>query len=120
MSVGLKRPPRGIFLAWIALNNASTVQPKAVVHPTDSRLLDTVRKKLVDQAKAVGIVLKQTVAKEDKQLTRQADRYARARQFRRFKKLLKQWNGRPDLRLRHQSALNYGCQNHYLTGGRPP
>ena len=67
----------------------STVQPKAVAHPTDSRLLDTARKKLVELAKAAGIALKQTFAKEGKQLTRQAGGYAHARQFRRVKKPLK-------------------------------
>ena len=33
----------------------TTVQPKAVAHPTDSRLLQTARTKLVEAAKAVGI-----------------------------------------------------------------
>jgi len=42
----------------------STVQPKAIAHPTDSRLLDTAREKLVELAKAAGIALKQTFAKK--------------------------------------------------------
>ena len=50
----------------------STVQPKAVAHPTDSRLLEVARRKLVELAKKAGLELKQTFAKEGKQLTRKA------------------------------------------------
>jgi len=64
----------------------STVQPKAVAHPTDSRLLEVARQKLVEVAKDAGISLKQTFAKEGKQLTRKAGGYAHARQFRRMRK----------------------------------
>ena len=42
----------------------STVQQKAVAHPTDSKLLETARAKLVEAAKQAGIELKQTYAKE--------------------------------------------------------
>jgi IS5 family transposase len=56
----------------------TTVQPKAVAHPTDSRLLEVCRAKLVGLAKAAGTVLKQTFAKEGKTLTRQASGYAHA------------------------------------------
>ena len=42
----------------------STVQEKAVAHPTDSKLLETARSKVVEAAKAEGIELKQTYAKE--------------------------------------------------------
>jgi len=64
----------------------STVQPKAIAHPTDSRLLEVARQKLVEVAKDAGISLKQTFAKEGKQLTRKAGGYAHARQFRRMRK----------------------------------
>jgi hypothetical protein len=47
----------------------TTVQPKAVAHPTDSRLLETARTKLVQAAKQAGIALKQTFAKEGKHWT---------------------------------------------------
>jgi IS5 family transposase len=42
----------------------TTVQPKAVAHPTDSGLLETARDKLVDLAKTHGLALKQTFVKE--------------------------------------------------------
>ena len=67
----------------------TTVQPKAVAHPTDSRLLEVCRAKLVGLAKAAGIALKQTFAKEGKKLTRQASGYAHAKQFRRMRKPLR-------------------------------
>jgi IS5 family transposase len=67
----------------------STVQHKSIAHPTDSRLLETARAKLVDAAKGVGIALKQTHAKEGAQLSRQAGRYAHARQFNRMKSAIK-------------------------------
>lgn len=67
----------------------TTVQPKAIAHPTDSRLLETARAKLVDSAKKAGIDLKQTFAKEGKQLSRQAGRYAHARQFKRMRRAIR-------------------------------
>ena len=42
----------------------STVQEKAVAHPTDSKMLETVRSKVVEAAKDNGIELKQTYDKE--------------------------------------------------------
>ena len=67
----------------------STVQHKSIAHPTDSRLLETARSKLVQAAKEAGIALKQTHAKEGQQLSRKAGRYAHARQFKRMKSAIK-------------------------------
>jgi transposase, IS5 family len=67
----------------------STVQHKAIAHPTDSKLLETARTKLVEAARDAGIELKQTYAKEGKALSRQAGRYAHARQFRRMRRTIK-------------------------------
>lgn len=67
----------------------STVQHKAIAHPTDSRLLETARAKLVQAAKDAGIALKQTHAKEGSQLSRKAGRYAHARQFKRMRRAIK-------------------------------
>jgi len=53
----------------------STVQEKAIAHPTDSRLLEVARSKLVAAAKQAGIALKQTFAKEGRDLNRKAGRY---------------------------------------------
>ena len=67
----------------------STVQEKAIAHPTDSKLLETARAKVVQAAQANGIELKQTYAKEGKDLRFRAGRYAHARQFRRMRKMIK-------------------------------
>jgi transposase, IS5 family len=66
----------------------STVQHKSIAHPTDSRLLEVARTKLVDAAKDAGIDLKQTFAKEGKELGRKAGRYAHARQFKRMRRAI--------------------------------
>ena len=67
----------------------STVQHKAIAHPTDSKLLETARFKVVEAAKAEGIELKQTYAKEGQLLGYKAGRYAHARQFKRMRKVIK-------------------------------
>ena len=67
----------------------STVQEKAISHPTDSKLLETARAKVVEEAKAAGIELKQTYAKEGQLLGYKAGRYAHARQFKRMRKMIK-------------------------------
>ena len=67
----------------------STVQEKAIAYPTDSRLLDVARRKLVLLAKRAGLVLRQTFDKEGRSLKRRAGGYAHAKQFRRLRGVLK-------------------------------
>lgn len=67
----------------------TTVQEKAIAHPVDSRLLEIARHKVVSSAKRAGIALKQTFAKEGKDLRRKAGGYAHAKQFRRLKRTVK-------------------------------
>ena len=67
----------------------STVQEKAIAHPTDSKVLETARAKVVKDAKAAGIELKQTYAREGRDLRFKAGRYAHARQFKRLRKVIK-------------------------------
>lgn len=67
----------------------STVQHKAIAHPTDSRLPEKVRTKLVQAAKDVGVNLKQTSTKEGKALGHKAGHYAHARQFKRMRRTIK-------------------------------
>ena len=67
----------------------STVQPKAVAYPTDSRMLETVREKLVELAHDEGIALKQTYAKEGRYLRHKAGRYGHARQFKRMRRVIR-------------------------------
>jgi IS5 family transposase len=67
----------------------TTVQEKAIAHPTDSRLLEIARRKIVTAAKRCGIVFKQTFAKEGKTLQRKAGGYAHAKQFKRLRRAVK-------------------------------
>ena len=67
----------------------TTVQEKAIAHPVDSRLLEIARHKVVSAARRAGIQLKQTFAREGKELRRRAGGYAHAKQFRRLKKVVK-------------------------------
>ena len=81
-----------IDFQWAALATLlvdSTVQEKAVAHPTDSKLLETARAKLVQVAQGAGIELKQTFAKEGRLLGFKAGRYAHARQFKRMRGVIK-------------------------------
>jgi transposase, IS5 family len=67
----------------------TTVQEKAIAHPTDSRLLEVARHKIASAAKRAGIAVKQTFAKEGKELRRKAGGYAHAKQFRRLRRTTK-------------------------------
>jgi IS5 family transposase len=75
----------------------TTVQPKAIAHPTDSRLLNRAREQLVDAAKDAGIQLRQSYARVGPAAEQQAGRYAHARQYRRMQReirKLRTWLGR--------------------------
>ena len=75
----------------------TTVQLKAIAHPTDSRLLNRAREQLVDAAQHAGITLRQSYARVGKAAERQAARYAHARQYRRMQReirKLRTWLGR--------------------------
>ena len=67
----------------------STVQPKAIAHPVDSRLLEIARHKVVSAARRAGIKFKQTYAQEGKSLRRRAGGHAHAKQFKRLRAVLK-------------------------------
>ena len=67
----------------------TTVQEKAIAHPTDSRLLEVSRRKIVRLAKAAGIGLKKTFERETKVLCRKAGGHAHARQFKRLRRVVK-------------------------------
>jgi IS5 family transposase len=67
----------------------TTVQEKAIAHPTDSRLLEVARAKITRLAKWAGVKLKQTFEHEGQQLRRQAGGYAHAKQFKRLRRAVK-------------------------------
>jgi IS5 family transposase len=67
----------------------TTVMPKAVAHPTDSRLLEKSSKHLVKLAEDNGITLRQNFNREAPRIAMQIGRYAHAKQFRRMNKSLR-------------------------------
>ena len=67
----------------------TTVQPKAIAHPTDSRLYLKALLVLVRQAKKAGIKLRQSHTRLAKRAAVKAGRYAHAKQFKRMRRELK-------------------------------
>ena len=67
----------------------ATVPETAVASTTDSKLLETARAKLVAAAQDAGLELKQTFAKEGRQLRFKAGRYAHAKPFKRLCRVIK-------------------------------
>ena len=67
----------------------TTVQPKAVAHPTDAKLLNRSRERLVRLAKKQGIVLRQSYQRKGPQAVLKAGRYAHVRQMKRMTKEVK-------------------------------
>ena len=67
----------------------TTVMPKAIAHPNDSRLVARCHQQLVELAKDEGIKFNQTFIKALSGLVWKVSRYAHARQFRRMHQSLK-------------------------------
>lgn len=67
----------------------TTVMPKAIAHPTDSRLLEKSRQQLVKLATEQGLSLRQNYNRQAPKLAVQVGRYAHAKQFKRMKKTLR-------------------------------
>jgi transposase, IS5 family len=67
----------------------TTVQPKAVMFPTDAKLLNRARERLVRLAKKLGVRLRQSYARVGKLALIKQQRYAHAHQFRRANRSLR-------------------------------
>lgn len=67
----------------------TTVMPKAIAHPTDSRLLERSRQHLVKAAEDNGLKLRQNYNRVAPRLAAQIGRYAHAKQFKRMKKAVR-------------------------------
>lgn len=79
------------------VNIDTTVQEKNIRYPTDGRLYDRAREKLVKAAQERGIDLRQNYNRKSKQTLCQQSRYAHARQMKRAKRCTRQlrtWLGR--------------------------
>ncbi len=72
------------------VNVDSTVQEKAVRYPTDARLYDRMRERLVKSARQTGVDLRQTYERIGKKVLRSQSGYAKANQFKRARKATKQ------------------------------
>jgi IS5 family transposase len=66
---------------------------KNIAHPTDARLYETARRKLVRLAREAGIGLRQNYNRLGPRLCGQVGRYAHARQFKRMRKALRRLKG---------------------------
>jgi transposase, IS5 family len=71
----------------------TTVMEKTIAHPTDARLYEKARQKLVALAAEAGIELRQSYARLAPRLARKVGRYAHARQFKRMRKALRTLRG---------------------------
>jgi len=67
----------------------TTVQPKAVMFPTDAKLLHRAREKLVNLARKTGLELRQSYARVGKFALIKHQRYAHAKQFKRANRALR-------------------------------
>ncbi len=65
------------------------MQPKAIAHPTDSRLLNRAREQLVAAAQKTGLALRQSYAWVGKAAEAKAGRYAHAKQYRRMRRSIR-------------------------------
>lgn len=69
------------------------VMEKNIAHPTDARLYEVARRKLVALARAADINLRQNYNRLGPRLCGQVGRYAHARQFKRMRKALRRLKG---------------------------
>jgi transposase, IS5 family len=99
----------------------TTVQPKAIAHPTDARLLHRALEKLVALAQRSGVPLRQSYRRVAKRAAIMVGRYIHAHQFKRARRALKflrtrlgrvirdinrKIDGRPELEARFGQLLN--------------
>jgi IS5 family transposase len=67
----------------------TTVQPKNITFPTDAKLANRAREKLVNLADRIGVKLRQSYKRVSKLALIMHQRYAHARQFKRAKRMLR-------------------------------
>ena len=71
------------------VNVDTTVQEKAITYPTDAKLYQAMRQKLVKAAKQRGVKLRQSYVRVGKRALIKQGRYGHARQMKRARKELK-------------------------------
>lgn len=83
----------------------STVMEKNIAYPTDSALLEKLRKKMIGFMKTQELTIRQSYSRQGPRLAQQVGRYAHAKQFKRMRKALKKqsnWVGRLQRELERQ------------------
>ena len=91
----------------------TTVEPKNVMFPTDAKLINRAREKLVKLAKKLGLDLRQSYVRVGKLALIKHQRYAHAKQFKRANKALrklKTYLGRTIRDITRQIAGNSGLK----------
>lgn len=103
----------------------TTVQPKAVAHPTDARLMHRARERLVRLAGKLGVRLRQSYRRVGKHALIRQQRYAHAKQFKRAGRMLRTlrtYLGRTirDLvrKTKHDPVLAERCANEIMLARR--
>src|SRR4029450_10030180 len=95
----------------------TTVQPKAVMFPTDAKLLNRARERLVRLAKKLGVSLRQSYRRVGKLALITHQRYAHAHQFKRANKSLrklKTYLGRVIRDIERHIVGNEGLQDAFV------
>jgi transposase, IS5 family len=94
----------------------TTVQPKAIAHPTDARLCHRALEKLVDLAERHGVRLRQSYRRVAKRAAIMVGRYSHAHQFKRARrelKFLRTRLGRVIRDIRRKIAGNEGLETRF-------
>jgi IS5 family transposase len=95
----------------------TTVQPKAVMFPTDAKLLNRARERLVRLAKKLGVRLRQSYTRVGKFALIKYQRYAHAKQFKRANRSLrklKTYLGRVIRDIERRIAGNEGLRETFV------
>jgi IS5 family transposase len=95
----------------------TTVQPKAVMFPTDAKLVNRARERLVRQAQELGVELRQSYRRVGKFALIKHQRYAHAKQFKRANRSLrklKTYLGRVIRDIRRKTAGNEGLMETFV------
>jgi len=95
----------------------TTVQPKAVMFPTDAKLLNRARERLVRLAQKLGVELRQSYRRVGKFALIKHQRYAHAKQFKRANRSLRKlrtYLGRVIRDIRRKTAGNDGMREALL------
>src|SRR5215813_6715726 len=99
-------------LAWVVID--TTVQPKAVMFPTDAKLLNRARERLVRLAKKLGLSLRQSSARVGQLALIKHQRYAHAHQFKRANRGLRKYLGRVIRDIERQIVRNEDLQEAFV------